>query len=111
EEDRHDYEASFAVAARLASVDAPRALALACERAPDVDHAGWLAGCVRARMLGADELLDVWIDALGPLTYDPYTYFSTVLAAAIELGDVERTRRTLATAGATGWQVACAARE
>lgn len=111
EEDRFDYSASLAVAARLAKADGARAIAIARERSPDVDHAGWLVGCVRGGAAGASELLDIWIDALGPLTYDPFTYFSTVLAASIELGDVERTRRCLTAAGATGWQVACAARE
>lgn len=92
-------------------MDPARALAKLRTFDPIVDYAGWLAGVIRARVDGAAEVVDVWIDAIGPLTYDPYAHFAEALAACIELADVERTRRCIAKAGPTGWQLACAARD
>ena len=110
EEHAFDRDASLAVAARLATADGPRAVAAAAAHRPDVDHLPWLLGCARAEAPGAADLVDTWIDALGPGTYDPYAYFAGVLDACLELGDADRARRLLAAGGPTGWQVAHAAR-
>jgi hypothetical protein len=106
----HDAPASLAVAARLARSDPARAVALATENEPDLRHMSWLQGCVHGAASVAGELVDEWIAALNPLTYDPYGYFRGLLESCLDLGDVARTRRCLEMAGATGWQVAHAAR-
>lgn len=106
----NDDDASLAVAARLARSDPARAVALTREKERGLDELSWLRGCVRTRAPGAEELVDEWIAALSPGTYDPYTYFRGVLESCLELGDVARTGRCLEVAGATRWQVAHAAR-
>jgi hypothetical protein len=106
-----DHVATFELACALAAADPARALAVLAAFDPIVDYEGWLAGLVRARVDGIAAVVDDWIDAIGPATYDPYAHFAAVFAACIDLGDVARAQRCLVRAGPTGWQVACAARE
>ncbi len=107
---KHDEHASMAVAARLARVDPRRAVEHARELGPDLDHFGWLRGCIVGGAEAREALLDEWIAHLSPMTYDPYFFLKAVVEACIELGDPERLRRTLEAGGPTGWQVAHAAR-
>jgi hypothetical protein len=65
---------------------------------------------VRGGVPEAGAVVDEWIAQLGPDAYNPHFYFRGVLEACLDLGDVARTRRCLERAGATGWQVAHAAR-
>jgi len=106
----HDEDATLAVAGRLAIAEPARAVARARELDPQVDHLPWLTAVARARAAGAAELIDTWIDALDADTYNPYAYFGGVIEACLALGDAARVRRLLARGGASGWQVAHAAR-
>lgn len=106
----HDEQASMAVAARLARVDPRRATERARELGPDLDHVGWLRGCIAGGAAEREALLDEWIEHLSPMTYDPYFFMKAVVEVSIELGDPDRLRRCLQAGGPNGWQVAHAAR-
>lgn len=103
------YAATLDLARALARLDAASAVEKVAALDPIVDNAGWLTGLTREGHGG--EIVDDWIAALGPLTYDPFGHFAETLAACIALGDPERARRCIAKGGPTGWQIACAAHD
>ncbi len=107
----HDEHASIAVAARLARVDPGRAFERAIDIEPDLDQMGWLRGCSLGKAARMGELLDRWIEHLGPMTYDPHFFMLGVLETCIEQGDPVRARRLLENGGPTSWQVAHAAHD